>query len=307
MPSRRRSAWGRRAAVLVVAAVLAAVVDPGPAPAAAPPDPAPFTGLGAWLSVFEYVPAFVHQPVPPPVVPDTVDDLAGLGARTLYLQAAIDDPRSTGLIVDDALVGALLRRAHQRGLRVVAWYYPQLADPARDMARLDAVVHFRAGADRFDGVALDIESTLVPDVTERNRRLVSLTQHVRAVARSMPVGAIVYPAALLEVVNPNLWPQFPYRALARSVDVWLPMTYWTYRSGLYRDAFTYTDDSVRRLRRDLHDGHARVAPVGGLADSSAVADYQGFARAVRADGALGRSVFDVTGTATSAWPYLRGS
>jgi hypothetical protein len=304
--SRRQSGWGRRAVVLVAAAVLAGAVDAGPAPAASP-APAPFTGLGAWLSVFEYVPAFVHQPVPPPVVPDSIDDLAALGARTLYLQAAIDDPRSTGLIVDDGLVGALLRRAHQRGLRVVAWYYPQLADPARDTARLDAIVHFRAGADRFDGVALDIESTLVPDVAERNRRLVSLTQHVRAVARSMPVGAIVYPAALLEVVNPNLWPQFPYRALARSVDVWLPMTYWTYRSGLYRDAFTYTDDSVRRLRHDLHDAHARVAPVGGLADSSAVADYQGFARAERADGAIGRSVFDITGTATSAWPYLRGS
>ena len=123
----------------------------------------------------------------------------------------------------------------------------------------------------------------------------------------MPVGAIVYPAALLEVVNPNLWPQFPYQSLARSVDVWLPMTYWTYRTGFYRDAFTYTHDSVRRLRRDLHDGRARVAPVGGLADGSTAADYEGFARAVRADRAIGRSVFDVTGTATSAWPYLRRS
>ena len=87
--------------------------------------------------------------------------------------------------------------------------------------------------------------------------------------------------------------------------MWLPMTYWTYRSGPYRDAFTYTDDSVRRLRRDLRDGHARVAPIGGLAVGSTAADYQGFVRAVRVDGAIGRSVYDVTGTATSAWPYLR--
>jgi hypothetical protein len=283
------------------------LVAAGGAPArAAPPDPTPFTGLGAWLSVFEYVPAFVHEPVPPPAVPATVDDLAALGARTLYLQAAIDDPRSAGLVVDPGLVGAVLRRAHQRGLRVVAWYYPQLVDPARDADRLDAVVRFRAGGDRFDGVALDVESNVVPDVAERNRRLVSLARHVRAVARSMPVGGIVYPAALLEVVNPDLWPQFPYQALRGSVDVWLPMTYWTYRSGPYRDAFTYTHDSVRRLRRDLHDGRARVAPVGGLADSSTAADYEGYLRAVRVDRAVGRSVYDVTGTGTSAWPYLRG-
>jgi hypothetical protein len=83
------------------------------------------------------------------------------------------------------------------------------------------------------------------------------------------------------------------------------MTYWTFRTGAYRDAFTYTDDSVRRLRRDLSDRHAPVAPIGGLADSSTPADYVGFGRAVRADRAIGRSVFDVTGTATSAWEYLR--
>jgi hypothetical protein len=282
----------------------ASIVGSRPARAAAP-DPAPFTGLGAWLSVFEYVPAFEHDPLPPPATPAVVDDLAALGARTLYLQAAIDDPRSPGLVVDAGLVGAFLRRAHQRGLRVVGWYYPQLVDPTRDEARLDALVRFRLGADRFDGVALDVESNLVPDVAERNRRLVGLARHVRAVARSMPVGAVVYPAPLLEVVNPSLWPQFPYRSLARAVDVWLPMTYWTYRTGLYRDAFAYTDDSVRRLRRDLHDGRARVAPIGGLAEGSTAADYEGFARAVRADRVIGRSVFDVTGTATSAWPYLR--
>ena len=115
----------------------------------------------------------------------------------------------------------------------------------------------------------------------------------------------MYPAVLLEVVNPNLWPGFPYRALGSSVDVWLPMTYWTLRSGADRDAFTYTDQSIRRLRTDLGDPRARIAPIGGLADSSTPADYQAFALAVRQTGAVGRSVYDVTGTATSAWPYLR--
>jgi hypothetical protein len=300
---RRRRPGAARARLALVAALVSVVATA--APAAASTDPGPYARLGAWVSVFDYVPSFVHQPGPPPVVPATVDDLAALGARTLYLQAAIDDPRAPDLVVDPGLVSAMLRRAHARGLRVVAWYYPQLVDPARDQARLEALLRFRAAGQRFDGLALDIESQQVPDVTDRNGRLVALVRHLRSVAGSLPIGAIVYPAALLEVVNPRLWPAFPYRALASSVDVWLPMTYWSFRTGSYRDAFVYTDDSIRRLRRDLHDERALVAPIGGLADSSTTADYEGFARAARADRAVGRSVFDVTATSTAAWEYLR--
>jgi len=297
-----------RLAVLATVGVLATAAGGTPAGArvrADPPDPAPFTGLGAWISVFEYVPAFLAAPGPPTVVPQTVNDLAALGVRTLYLQAAIDDPRSPDLIVNRTLVSEMLRRAHADGLRVVAWYYPQLADPARDEARLDALVRFRAAGQHFDGVALDIESRQVADVTDRNRRLVAVARQLRSKARSLPLGAIVYPAVQLEVVNPVLWPQFPYRALASSVDVWLPMTYWTDRSGVYRDAFRYTDESIRRLRTDLHEPHARVAPIGGLAGDSTPTDYVEFAQAVRTDHAIGRSVYDAAGTATTAWPYLR--
>jgi hypothetical protein len=300
----RRLASGL-AVLAAVGALVGAAAPAGARVRADPPDPAPFTGLGAWIDVFEYVPTFLTAPGPPTVVPQTVDDLAALGARTLYLQAAIDDPRSPDLIVNPTLVSQMLRRAHADGLRVVAWYYPQLADPARDEARLDAIVRFRADGQRFDGVALDIESQQVADVADRNRRLVAVARQLRSQAPALPLGAIVYPAVQLEVVNPVLWPQFPYRALASSVNVWLPMTYWTVRSGVYRDAFRYTDESIRRLRTDLHNPHAQVAPIGGLAGDSTVTDYVEFARAVHADHAIGRSVFDAAGTATTAWPYLR--
>ena len=256
--------------------------------------------------MFEYAPAFLQQPGPPPIVPRTIDDLVALGARTIYLQPAIDDPRAPDLIVERALVADMLRRAHALGARVVAWYYPQLADPARDEARLDAIVRFRANGQRFDGVALDIESQQVADVTERNRRLVAVAQHLRSRAgASLPVGAIVYPGVLTEVINRNLWPRFPYRSLAPWVDVWLPMTYWTYRTGIYRDPYRYTDESVTRLRQDLQDGSARVAPIGGIAGLASNADYEAFGRAVRHDHAIGRSVFDATGLSVTAWEYLR--
>jgi hypothetical protein len=297
---------------VAVIVVLAGMVTPGRAAttdaSARSVDVGPYSGLGAWIDVFEYAPAFLQQPGPPPVVPRTVDDLVALGARTIYLQPSIDDPRAPGLIVERTLVADMLRRAHALGARVVAWYYPQLTDPARDEARLDAIVRFRADGQRFDGVALDIESQQVTDVTERNRRLVAVAHHLRSRAgSSIPVGAIVYPAVQLEVINRTLWPRFPYRSLAGSVDVWLPMTYWTFRSGVYRDPYRYTDESVTRLRQDLQDRSARVAPVGGLAELATTADYEAFGRAVRHDAAIGRSVFDATTASVTAWEYLRRS
>ena len=294
------------AALVALAGVLWPVVAVGASVSARSVDTGPYTGLGAWIDVFEYAPAFLQQPGPPPIVPRTIDDLVALGARTIYLQPAIDDPRAPDLIVERALVADMLRRAHALGARVVAWYYPQLADPARDEARLDAIVRFRANGQRFDGVALDIESQQVADVTERNRRLVAVAQHLRSRAgASLPVGAIVYPGVLTEVINRNLWPRFPYRSLAPWVDVWLPMTYWTYRTGIYRDPYRYTDESVTRLRQDLQDGSARVAPIGGIAGLASNADYEAFGRAVRHDHAIGRSVFDATGLSVTAWEYLR--
>jgi hypothetical protein len=265
-----------------------------------------FRGLGAWIDVYDYVPAFHQGTGPPAASAATIDDLAALGARTIYLQAAIDDTRAKGLIVDRARVASLLRRAHDDGVNVVAWYYPQLVDPAHDRARLDALLDFRSHGQRFDAVALDIESRQVADVTLRNQRLVQLARQVRARAGKRPVGAIVYPAVQLEVVNPRLWPGFPYRKLARSVDVWLPEAYFTFRSAPYRDAFTYTDESVRRLRKDLGNPKAVVHPIGGLGTSTTPSDIQGLLRAVRRDHAVGWSIYDADTTATTAWRFLRG-
>jgi hypothetical protein len=264
-----------------------------------------FRGLGAWIDVFDYVPVFKQQPGPSPVNADTIHDLALLGAKTIYLQAAIDDPRASGLVVDRSRVGSLLQRAHDQGLRAVAWYYPQLVEPERDRRRLEALLDFRAGGDRFDAIALDIESTQVPDIADRSKRLVKLVGQIRKKAGGRAIGAIVFPAVQLEVINPLLWPDFPYRKLKKDIDAWLPMAYWTFRDGAYRDAFTYTEESVRRLRRDLGDRNAVVHTIGGLGASSATADYQGLVKAARHVKAVGWSIYDADTTATTAWRLLR--
>src|SRR5262249_58245945 len=116
------------------------------------------------------------------------------------------------------------------------------------------------------------------------------------------LGAIVFPAVQLELINPVLWPDFPYRKLASYVDVWLPMVYWTFRTADYRDPYLYTDDSVTRLRARLHDSRAPVHPIGGIADSTSPAHYERVLQAVPADHPLGCSRYDHHTTSTRALP-----
>lgn len=297
----------RTARLLVVALALGSLLGPAaPARAGFDLDVGPFAGLGAWVDVFDYAPAFLQTPGPPDITADTIDDLAALGVDTLYLQAGIDDARSEGYIADRERVGAILRRAHDNDVQVVAWYYPQLVDPARDLAHLRAIVDFRARGQRFDAIALDIESTQVPDVVDRGKRVVRLARHLREeVGDNQPVGAIVYPTVQLEVLNQTLWPNFPYKRLADHVDVWLPMVYWTFRDPPHRDPSRYTKESVRRLRENLDDDEAQVHPIGGLAEASTSADYEAFVRAAGAIDAVGWSIYDADTTFTPGWAYLR--
>jgi hypothetical protein len=236
--------------------------------------------------------------------------MANLGASTLYLHVVNPPGSSPDRLVDAQLVRAFLLRARLAGMRVVAWYLPSVVDVDADTKMLETIARFRVGPYRFDSIALDLEDTTgVPDVAERNKRIVQLTRRARRLlGDSRPLGAIVYPAVQLEVVNLALWPDFPYRQLRSSVDVWLPMAYYTFRdeeSG-YRDAARYTEESVQRLRTNLRDQKTAVHVIGGIADSTTPADYQALLRAAKTTKAIGYSVYDYATTSSAAWPYLRG-
>jgi hypothetical protein len=243
----------------------------------------------------------------PSVEPESVNDMAALGVKTIYLQAAMNDIRSPGMIIDEALVGDFLRRAHRRGLEVVAWYYPTLEDVDADVAHMRALAEYRIRGERFDALALDIESIqTVRDVDVRNDRVVEIAERTRKiVGDTQPIGSIVYPAVQSEVVNPALWPKFPYKRLAKSLDVWLPMAYWTFRDGTYRDAYNYTEESIRRLRTNLDDNRAIVHPVGGIGDLTSPQDYESFLRAVYETNSVGWSIYDYNTMSSSAWPRMR--
>ncbi len=278
-----------------------------PASASAP-TASVYEGLGAWIDVFDYAPAY-HRPRDGRLlVPEDIDGLADRGVRTLFLQAARLDPRSPQGIVDATLVGRFLRRSHERGLRVVGWYLPKFADVETDLANLRLTRDFDVDGHRFDGVGVDIEFRRdVQDHGERSRRLVELSQRFRQETPGNALAAIVYPPVLLEAVYPRHWPDFPWAELAGIYDAWLPMAYWsetTAGSG-YRDAYRYTTDSVRSLRARLGLPSAAVHPVGGVADVSSVADYEGFIRAAQETGAIGWSVYDVGTTTPAGWGVLQ--
>jgi len=244
---------------------------------------AAFSGVGAWIDVFDWSRTFGGDRV---VVPDDVEAMADAGVQTLYVQgtrATADD------VLEPERLEALLDRADGEGLARVVWYVPSLVDPGADLRRLRALAELDV-----DALAVDIEARDVPDPAERSRRLVQLSRDLREALPDVAVAAVPVAPVLLEVVNPAWWPGFPWADLAPLYDAWLPMSYSTDRradSG-YRDAERYTTENLLRLRADLRQPRARVHPIGGLAEDLVVADVEGLVRAARHAGAVGVSLYD---------------
>jgi hypothetical protein len=297
--------------VAVARQSVASIRDAAPQPRTV----AAYDGQGAWVDAFDYSPPYAGTT--PPLAPAVVNDMAAHGVKTVYLQAGRLDARSPDLLEDRWLVGEFILRAHQAGLRVVGWYLPKWDDAGRDLDHLVAISQFSVLGHRFDGIAVDIEYTSdgLP-LDERNARLVALSQALRArVGAGTALGAIVLPPVQTEVINPQYWPSFPWTDLKPLYDVWMPMSYWSFRttrSG-YKDGYRYTEESVRRLRANLASPSAPVHPIGGIgaADGvndppnpdeplASINDLPDFVRALRDVNAVGGSLYDWRTTGPNA-------
>lgn len=260
---------------------------------------APYAGLGTWVDVYDWSATYTRESGPQ-VGPETVDLMAAEGVQTLYIQASKHDAPEDVLERDRLL--AIISRAQAKGMRVVAWYLPTLVDPPADMRRLLAIA-----ALPVEGLAVDIEARNVTDVAERNRRLVQLSADLRAALPGRALGGIVLPPVVMEEVNPNYWPGFPWREIAPYYDVWQTMGYWTNRkaSSGWRDAYAYTMENVLRLRRNLGLPEAAVHPIGGIGDRTTADDLAGFHRAAVESASMGGSLYDWRTTSAGLWPGLR--
>jgi len=275
----------------------------------------PYRGLGAWVDSFDADPA--HAPGAPTVYPSAVAGMAAEGVRTLYLQGARASEGARFPTADPWLLAEYLLAAHAADVAVVAWYLPMWEDGDEDLDRLVALSAFEVLGHRFDGLAVDIEwKDDGLEHEERSRRLVELGERLRTTVGTDVLGGIVMPPVVTEEINPDFWPGFPWAEIRSTYDVWLPMSYWSFRTDEHADPRTYTARNVRILRELLGDGSAVVHAVGGIgaADGTdlpdpgeplaAVGDLDGFLTALDETGAVGGSIYDWVTTGVEARRHL---
>jgi hypothetical protein len=251
----------------------------------------PYRGLGAWIDVFDYLPSLASTGSTTPMQVAEIAPMRAFGTETLFLQAATTSAGPG--VADEQLVGRFLVAAHDAGMAVVAWYLPYFGDLASDLGRIQALRSFEFEGHRFDGLAVDIEWTSsVPDPIERSRRLVELSKATDAMVGGEPLGAIVMPPVQIEDVNPAYWPGFPWAELAGIYDIWMPMSYWTFRGPPWDQADVYTEENIRRIAQHVGVTSDRIHAVGGVADEATEGDMRDFMRAVTGTGVAGWSVYD---------------
>lgn len=305
----RRRPRSLRRLVLVLAFGLLVLGVPEPAGAAASrPNPqavafwkaliraAHFSGLGAWVDVYDWSPTVTGGR--PRFTASGVDELARRGVQVLYVQTS--RWTETDDVVDRDTLVSIVGRARANRMRVVGWYLPTFVDPGRDLRRFGAMVSLGV-----NGIGVDMEDTTVEPV-ERSRRLVVLSFALRWFLPDMPLAAITLPNVVTDVINLRYWPGFPWTQIAPFYDVWMPMGYWTNRSVAsgYRDAYRYTAENVDRLRNQLGRPNAFVHPVGGIADQTTPEDLAGFVRAATERRAIGGSLYDVGTMSPEQWGPL---
>lgn len=258
---------------------------------------APHEGVGTWIDVYDWTDEFTGGQ--PAVDLDDIDRMAELGIETVYVQTAHNRSVAKGVIEPDRLE-ALIDRAHERGLHVVAWYLPPLTDIEADLGRLVA----SAGLP-VDGLGVDIESLEVTDIAERNRRLLDLTTRLRADMGDDRVLAAITPSPIhLQVVNASFWPTFPWVELGGAYDVILPMAYWSIRHEALRDGERYVGDDIDRVRAATGDPEIPIHAIGGIADAIPADQVAGMVRAIQARGVLGGSLYDWVTSSPEQWAAM---
>jgi hypothetical protein len=253
-----------------------------------------YSGTGTWVSIYDTAAWRSPERV--------VARLRARHVHTLYLQTSND--RQHTAIRRPPGVGRFLDAAHAAGIRVVGWYLPSFTNNRRDVERVVAGASYRSSSgQRFDSFAIDIESTKVRSIALRTRRALQLVAAVRrALPRPYVLGAIT-----IDPVGARYWPRYPFRRLARQVDVFLPMTYFTARTSGARNVGVYIRRNVARVRALAGTSAFAVHPIGGEARTATTAELRAFLHASVAGGAVGVSVWEYGQMTPTQWALLARS
>jgi hypothetical protein len=261
----------------------------------AKPDIGLYRGLGSWVDIYER--SSWRNPE---------RAIAGMhrhGVRTLYIETSNYVRRLP--IKFAAKQARFIEAAHRAGMKIVAWYLPGFRDLRKDLWRSMKAINFRTPSGQsFDSFALDIESPQVANPYVRTTRLLRLSARIRAVVGpTYPLGAII-PSPKGMHDNPTYWPGFPYRALARDYDVFVPMAYFTWRVSGQTGAHAYTTSCIQLIRHEVGDRSVPIHIIGGISNDSTEAEARGFVHAVREQGVIGASYYAYHGTSRDLWREL---
>ena len=284
-------------ALLLLASVLGAAA--WPPPAAAAPSINCYRGLGTWVDMWDA--KAYNNPAA------AVKDMRARGVRTLFLETAnYHTPSGSATIYRRADVARLIEEAHARGIKVVAWYPPGFKDIAKDYRRSMAAIRFRTpSGQRFDSFTLDIEASIVKNVSRRTDRLRTLSKRIRAaVGKNYPLGACT-PSPAGMAMHTSYWPNFPFKMLAGIYDVFVPMGYYTYHGDGYSNAYRDTRDNIRIIRAKTGRPGVPIHVIAGESSKSSGSETTAYVRALRENGALGGSMYDWPGTNEASWRALR--
>jgi len=262
----------------------------------APRSTAPYEGFGTWIDIYDT--EVWEHPV------HAVDSMTAHGVRTIYLQTS--NFNRNGPFVHPEGVESIVDAAQRRGLEVVAWYLPGFRDVPTDLRRAIRSIRFRTGrGNRFDSFALDIESSEVRRPGLRTTRLLRMSAVIRRTAGAdYPLGAIVASPHRMVRTDPRFWPGFPWRRLAETYDVFLPMTYYTYRVKGPRAAAWYTAQNVQILRQETLGLNVPIHVVGGISFDATGPETQGFVHTVLERDVIGASYYTFSGITLDQWKAL---
>ncbi|MDZ4168151.1 MAG: hypothetical protein U1E26_00655 [Coriobacteriia bacterium] len=292
-----------RAALCALAIVATLAIAPSAfaipdvhASATATPSIDAYRGLGGWIDIWDK-PAFDRPEA-------AIRDMANHGVRTVYIETS-NSSRTYAIHRPDR-TARLIRAAHARGMKVVAWYLPDLRWKGRDLDRVKAAIRFRTSdGQRFDSFALDIESSVVKPAAERNRRLKWVSDRTRAfVGPRYPLGAII-PSPKGMQSSKTYWPGFPYSSLAATYDVFVPMSYYTYHGDGYAAAYADTLANVRILRAQPGCATEPIHLIGGVASKSSAYEVRAFVRAANETGVEGASLYSWPEMTKAHWAELK--
>jgi hypothetical protein len=280
----------RGIAIALVLACAGVAVTPAPVPAARKAVRILFGGIGAWVDIYD-----------DPLWADpegTVAAMKAYGVRTLYLETCNSGCKHD--IHRPETVARWLHAAHASGIRVVAWYLPELDDMEKDTRRSLAAIAFRTESGHgFDGFALDIESRVVTSVKQRNRRILALSRQLReAVGRTYLLGAITIPW-FYEWGGP-----FPYAGLNQIYDAFLPMIYFGGRGEGVKTARVNTARNIQQIREATGSQTTPVHAIGGVADDLNGREVVAFVQTAKRRHAIGVSLYDFSTSNSEDWEKL---